>query len=124
MNVKIQRIDGLPLTSGKCENATNANDPSYGNFSVILATPRRYVLMLPSVCMEKDVSYVVQVTYSREESNTDGADTILTDSVSSRVFIRETNQCNYKFSQENAANKELLSRLQFNRISSVHRLKS
>lgn len=83
--MKIERIDGLPLTSGKCQNATNANDPNYGNFSAILSTPRRYVLMLPSVCMEKDVSYVVRVTYSRHESNSDGADTILTDSVSCRL---------------------------------------
>ena len=84
--MNIQRIDGQPLTSGKCQNATNANDPNYGNFSAILNTPQRYVLMLPSVCMEKDVSYVVQVTYSRHESNTDGADTILTDSVRATLY--------------------------------------
>ena len=82
VNVMIQRIDGLPLTSGKCVNATNAKDANYGNFSAILTTTRRYVLMLPSVCMEKDVSYVVKVTYSRDESNEDGVDSILTDSVS------------------------------------------
>ena len=80
--MQIQRIDGLPLTSGKCKNATNAQDPNYGNFSSILPTPRRYVLMLPSVCMEKDVAYVVKVTYSRDKSNRDGADSILTDAVS------------------------------------------
>ena len=82
VNVMIQRLDGLPLTSGKCVNATNADDPNYGNFSAILQTRRRYVLMLPSVCLEKDVSYVVKVTYSRDESNKDGVDSILTDSVS------------------------------------------
>ena len=80
--MNIERLDGLPLISGKCKNATNARDPNYGNFSAILSTPRRYVLMLPSVCMEKDVAYVVKVTYSRHESNT-GVDTILTDSVGS-----------------------------------------
>ena len=85
VDVNIQRIDGLPLTSGKCQNATNAQDPNYGNFSAILLTPRRYVLMLPSVCMEKDVSYVVEVTYSRDKSNRDGVDSILTDSVSCPV---------------------------------------
>ena len=82
MDVKIERIDGLPLTSGKCQNATNAQDPDYGNFSAILPTPRRYVLMLPSVCMEKDVAYVVKVTYSRDESNRDVVGSILTDAVS------------------------------------------
>ena len=82
VDVKIERIDGLPLTSGKCQNATNAQDPDYGNFSAILPTPRRYVLMLPSVCMEKDVAYVVKVTYSRHESNRDGVGSILTDAVS------------------------------------------
>ena len=82
VDVKIERIDGLPLTSGKCQNATNARDPDYGNFSAILPTPRRYVLMLPSVCMEKDVAYVVKVTYSRHESNRDGVGSILTDAVS------------------------------------------
>lgn len=82
VDVKIERIDGLPLTSGKCQNATNAQDPDYGNFSAILPTPRRYVLMLPSVCMEKDVAYVVKVTYSRDESNRDGVGSILTDAVS------------------------------------------
>lgn len=81
VNVMIQRLDGLPLTSGKCVNATNADDPNYGNFSAILQTRRRYVLMLPSVCLEKDVSYVVKVTYSRDESNKDGVDSILTDSM-------------------------------------------
>lgn len=80
--MQIQRIDGLPLDSGKCKNATNAQDPDYGNFSANLPTPRRYVLMLPSVCMEKDVAYVVKVTYSRDESNKDGVDSILTDAVS------------------------------------------
>lgn len=82
VDVKIERIDGLPLTSSKCQNATNAQDPDYGNFSAILPTPRRYVLMLPSVCMEKDVAYVVKVTYSRDESNRDGVGSILTDAVS------------------------------------------
>ena len=38
--------------------------------------------MLPSVCMEKDVAYVVKVTYSRDESNKDGVESILTDAVS------------------------------------------
>lgn len=81
VDVKIERIDGLPLTSGKCQNATNAQDPDYGDFSAILPTPRRYVLMLPSVCMEKDVAYVVKVTYSRDESNSDGVGSILTDAM-------------------------------------------
>lgn len=81
VDVNIQRIDGQPMTSGECVNATNADDPDYGNFSAILTTPQRYVLMLPSVCLEKDVSYVVQVKYRRHESNTGGADTILTDAV-------------------------------------------
>ncbi|KAJ7382941.1 hypothetical protein OS493_031717 [Desmophyllum pertusum] len=31
--------------------------------------------------MEKDVSYVVEVTYSRDKSNRDGVDSILTDSM-------------------------------------------
>ena len=81
VDVNIQRIDGQPMTSGECVNATNADDPDYGNFSAILTTPERYVLMLPSVCLEKDVSYVVQVTYKRHASNTGGAGTILTDAV-------------------------------------------
>lgn len=80
INVKIERTDGLPLTSGECQNATYANEPYYGNFTTALSTPR-YALFLPSVCLEKDVSYVVKVTYSRHESNSDGTDTILTDSL-------------------------------------------
>jgi len=32
--------------------------------------------------MEKDVAYVVKVTYSRDESNKDGVESILTDAVS------------------------------------------
>lgn len=81
------------MTSGKCQNATNAQDPDYGNFSAILPTPRRYVLMLPSVCMEKDVAYVVKVTYSRDESNKDGVESILTDAVS---YLERKNICSMK----------------------------
>ena len=93
VDVKIERIDGLPLTSGKCQNATNAQDPDYGNFSAILPTPRRYVLMLPSVCMEKDVAYVVKVTYSRDDSNKDGVESILTDAVR---YLERKKKCSMK----------------------------
>ena len=81
------------MTSGKCQNATNAQDPDYGNFSAILPTPRRYVLMLPSVCMEKDVAYVVKVTYSRDDSNKDGVESILTDAVR---YLERKKKCSMK----------------------------
>lgn len=38
--------------------------------------------MFFSVCLEKDVFYVVKVIYSRDEFNKDGVDSILIDLVS------------------------------------------
>ena len=79
VHVTVSRTDGKSLSSGKCSNASS--DANYGNFTDILKPFRRYALLEPGVCMEKGVSYFVRVLHLRDDSNKDGVDTVLPDSV-------------------------------------------